>query len=39
MLWFIFRKNPALEMVLDFCGFAGVFEGGFGKSGWLNVVF
>jgi hypothetical protein len=33
MLWFIFRKNPALEMVLDFCSFAGVFGGGWKK--WL----
>jgi hypothetical protein len=39
MLCFIFRKNPGLVGAWGFCVFAGVFEGGFGKSGWLNVVF
>jgi hypothetical protein len=33
MLWFIFRKNPAPEMGLDFCLFAGVFEVVLEKTG------
>jgi hypothetical protein len=39
MLRCIFRKNPALAAAWDFCVFAGVFEGGFGKSGRLDMVF
>jgi hypothetical protein len=33
MLWFIFRKNPALATVWDFCIFADVYEGVLEKAG------
>jgi hypothetical protein len=33
------QKKNALAAAEIFRVFAGVFEGGFGKSGWWNVVF